>query len=155
MFSQRQNHLRMHFAEPILLVTQHMTEFYCCCLEHSENVNQVKVVNSFVHIIYTFTVIFQAKYQSLYFNQNCGFVYLPFQIYIFFLMYRVGQKYVYSCQKTKQFILVLLLIKYCIIFHSNNHKVTFAPPCILKFFYQAHTHLGLFGEFTYLLCNVS
>ena len=34
---------------------------------------------------------------------------------------------VYSCEYTKQIILVLFMI-YCIIFHSNNSKPTFAHP---------------------------
>ena len=36
---------------------------------------------------------------------------------------------VYSGECTKQFILALI-IRYCIIFHTNNCKPTFAPPCI-------------------------
>ena len=33
----------------------------------------------------------------------------------------------------KEFILVLLFINYCNIFHLNNRKPTFAPPCITIF----------------------
>ena len=40
------------------------------------------------------------------------------------------QKQVYSCECTKQFILVLLFITYWILFHKKNCKPTFAPPCI-------------------------
>ena len=29
-----------------------------------------------------------------------------------------------------QFILILLFINYCIIFHRNNCKPTFVPPCV-------------------------
>lgn len=57
-------------------------------LEHSINVNQVKLVNGVVQIIYIFTDIYQAKCQSIYSKQNCGFVYLSFQDCPFFpLMY--------------------------------------------------------------------
>ena len=34
------------------------------------------------------------------------------------------------CVCKTQFILVLLFIIFCIIFHTNNCKTTFAPPCI-------------------------
>ena len=34
-----------------------------------------------------------------------------------------------------EFFLVLLFINYCIIFHRNNCKPTFAPPCILILLY--------------------
>ena len=33
-----------------------------------------------------------------------------------------------SCEYMKQFILVLLFINYCVIFHMNNCKPTFALP---------------------------
>ena len=36
----------------------------------------------------------------------------------------------HSCEYVKEFILVLLFINYCIIFHMNNYKPTFAPSCI-------------------------
>ena len=37
-----------------------------------------------------------------------------------------------------QFILVLLLINYCILFHMNNCKPTFAPTCIHLFMRELH-----------------
>ena len=37
-----------------------------------------------------------------------------------------------STQNT-EFILVLLFINYCIIFHANNSKPTFSPPCSSSF----------------------
>ena len=43
---------------------------------------------------------------------------------------RGTQKWVYRCKYAKQFIPVSLLINYCIIFHMNNWKPTFAPPCV-------------------------
>ena len=42
-------------------------------------------------------------------------------------MYRVEQKEVYSCEYAKEFILVLLFINYCIIFHTNCIPI-FDPP---------------------------
>ena len=45
----------------------------------------------------------------------------------------VEQKSVYSCEYVKySAILALLLINYCIIFHTNHCKPTFAQPCILR-----------------------
>ena len=35
-----------------------------------------------------------------------------------------------------QFVLVLVFIDYCIIFHTNNCKPTFAPPCIFVHIYN-------------------
>ena len=46
------------------------------------------------------------------------------------LIYRSGQKYVYSCEYVKQFVLVFLFVNYCITSHTNNYKPTLAPPCI-------------------------
>ena len=43
------------------------------------------------------------------------------------ILYTIGQKWVYSSEYMKQFILVI--INYCIIFHMNC-KPAFAPPCI-------------------------
>ena len=45
------------------------------------------------------------------------------------IKYRARQKQVYNCHYTEQFILILLLISYSIICHTNNSKRTFAPPC--------------------------
>ena len=50
------------------------------------------------------------------------------------LQHRVEQKQVYRCEYTKLFILVLLLINYCVIFHTNNGK-----PCI-------YTHITTVGS---------
>ena len=44
-----------------------------------------------------------------------------------------------------EFILILLFIKYCIIFHMNNCKPTFAPPCIKV--------LYIWGGHTVMFCN--
>lgn len=41
----------------------------------------------------------------------------------------VGPKYIDSCMYTKQFITVLLLIKYCTISHSNHYTPTFSHSC--------------------------
>ena len=42
--------------------------------------------------------------------------------------YRSGQKWVYSCEHTKQFILLLFCSNYCIIFHMHSSKPTYAHP---------------------------
>ena len=43
-----------------------------------------------------------------------------------------GGAKVYSCEYRKhKFILVLLFINCCIIFHKNTCKPSFSPPCIL------------------------
>ena len=42
------------------------------------------------------------------------------------LLYSVGQKQVYSCEYASQLIIFFI---YCIPFHPNNRKPTFAPPC--------------------------
>ena len=61
---------------------------------------------------------------------KCIWVYLSFQM--LYLKNDTGwgkvglQLEVYETE----FILVLLHINYCIIFHTNNCKPTFAPPCI-------------------------
>ena len=44
--------------------------------------------------------------------------------------YRVGQKQVYHYEYIKQFIVVLLLMNYCIVFHMNNCKPTLVSPYI-------------------------
>ena len=47
-------------------------------------------------------------------------------------LYRLGQK-VYSWEYTKEFILALLFMSYCVILHISNYKPTLAPPCTHKF----------------------
>ena len=44
--------------------------------------------------------------------------------------YEVGKGSFTVVSTEIQFILVLVFIHYCIIFHTNNCKPTFAPPCI-------------------------
>ena len=36
----------------------------------------------------------------------------------------------FTVEYMKQFIFVLLFVNYCIIFHTNNYKPTFAPPYV-------------------------
>ena len=38
---------------------------------------------------------------------------------------------------------LVLLINYCIIFHTKNYKPTFAPPCIIHTHYT-HTHICIY-----------
>ena len=47
----------------------------------------------------------------------------------------LGAKVVHSPEYTEQFILVLLFINYCVIFHMDNCKSTFVPPCVSLNFY--------------------
>ena len=39
-----------------------------------------------------------------------------------------------------EIILILLFINYYIIFHISNYKSTFAPPCVLIYYYT-YTHI--------------
>ena len=45
--------------------------------------------------------------------------------------YRVGKRKFTIVSVQKQFILLLIVINYCIIFHRNNCKPPFAPPCVI------------------------
>ena len=41
-------------------------------------------------------------------------------------------RYIVISMQNTWFSLKLLLINYCIIFHTNNYKPTFSPPCIIN-----------------------
>ena len=49
-----------------------------------------------------------------------------------------------------ELILGLLFINYCISFHMNNCKCTFAPHCVCVYIYT-HTHTHIIPIYTYLL----
>ena len=61
-------------------------------------------------------------------------------------LYRVGQKQVYSCEYSKQFILILLFINYYVILQMNNCKPTLAPFCICLWLIIS---LDVHGSFVY------
>ena len=60
----------------------------------------------------------------------------------------VEQKYVYSHEYAKQFFHTLLCINYCIIFHMNNCKCTFAKPdvciyiCVCVYISDSYSHIS-------------
>ena len=62
------------------------------------------------------------------------------------------QKEVYDCGYTKHgVILVLLCINYCIVFHTNNCKPTFVPPCICEIILKGTKQLKMTCLIPFLL----
>ena len=58
---------------------------------------------------------------------------------------RVRQKVgLQLCVRETEFILVSSLINHCIIFHMDNCKPTFAPPCICKLILRSGVPIGIF-----------